>query len=73
MENLVRIDRFGRLFIPAFIRKTINADKFEIKVSNKNIVLKPIKNPLELFGTLPDLNANKLKEVHDDWGHESAA
>jgi len=41
--TVVKMDKHGRILIPASIRKKINSDLFIIEVSNGEIILKPVK------------------------------
>ena len=43
METVVRIDKQGRIVIPASIRKKLKSDIFLIKVVDDEIRLKPIE------------------------------
>lgn len=45
--TVVKMDKHGRILIPASIRKKINSDLFIIEVSNGEIILKPVK-PIKL-------------------------
>jgi bifunctional DNA-binding transcriptional regulator/antitoxin component of YhaV-PrlF toxin-antitoxin module len=68
MAITVKIDRFGKIFFPKKIRKKMDSSEFEVRFKNKNIELIPVKHPLELFGTLKDLDKRKLKldELHGE-------
>ncbi len=41
--TIVKMDRYGRILIPASIRRKIGSDLFIIEVVNNEIRLKPIK------------------------------
>jgi AbrB family looped-hinge helix DNA binding protein len=70
--KLVKIDKYGKIFIPKWIRKKLNARSFEVSLEKEKVVLKPIKHPLQLFGTLKDLNLVKLDKMHEE-EHELTA
>jgi AbrB family looped-hinge helix DNA binding protein len=73
MEEMVKIDKFGKLFIPKKIRERLCAKKFEIILKEDIIHLRPVKHPLKLYGTLEKLNVSKLKEMHGEEEHEITA
>ncbi len=64
-ETSVVMDRLGRILVPKSIRKLFATNKFIMKAKHEEIVLKPVKNLKELFGTLPRLSAKGLKEEHE--------
>ncbi|UCG70760.1 MAG: hypothetical protein JSV09_07095 [Thermoplasmata archaeon] len=68
----VRIDKFGKIFIPKKIRKNLMAEEFEIIVNNGVVELIPVKNPLALFGSLRSLDKKALDEIHGE-EHEFGA
>jgi len=66
MVITVRLDRFGKIFIPKEIRKKMVADEFEVNFEEEKIELIPVKHPLELFGTLKSVSIKKLDEIHGE-------
>jgi bifunctional DNA-binding transcriptional regulator/antitoxin component of YhaV-PrlF toxin-antitoxin module len=64
----VKIDKFGKIFLPKALRKKISAIEFEVHVKKDRLELIPLKHPLELFGTLKSIDTKKLKldELHGD-------
>ena len=72
MTITVKIDRFGKIVIPKKIRKALSAEEFEINVEEGVVKLIPVKNPLELFGTLKDFDMSVLDEIHGE-DHEFGA
>jgi hypothetical protein len=68
MATMVKIDRFGKIFLPKQVRSRVHATQFEVKIMNDELHLIPVKDPSQLFGSLPaDSNAKEsLEEIHDD-------
>ena len=66
MGITVKIDKFGKIFIPKEIRKKMVSDKFEVKIEKDILELIPVKHPLELFGTLKSVKLKKLDEIHGE-------
>ena len=71
MVNLtvtVKIDKFGKIFLPKAIRRKITSSEFEVRFKKDRLELIPVKHPVELFGTLKDLHKKKLKldELHGE-------
>ncbi len=73
MSELVKMDKFGKIFIPVRFRRQIRHTSFQIEVRDDEIVLHPVKDLMELFGTMPDLDMADLDEVHGDDDHEDLA
>ena len=72
---MVKMDRFGRILLPAQIRKSIETEKFTISYANREIVLKPVPSWDELAGSCPKIDMDaywkekqkeKEKERKDD-------
>ncbi len=68
----VKIDKFGKIFLPKRIRRKLTAEKFEVRVEEGVIELIPVKSPLELFGTLKSIDMSVLDEIHGE-DHEFGA
>jgi bifunctional DNA-binding transcriptional regulator/antitoxin component of YhaV-PrlF toxin-antitoxin module len=66
MTITVKIDKFGKIFLPRNVRKKLNAEKFEIVIKDGVVELIPVKNPLALFGTLKSLDTGILDEIHGE-------
>ena len=66
MTTTVKIDRFGKIFIPKKIRKALSAEEFEINIEEGVVKLVPVRSPLELFGTLKDFDMSILDEIHGE-------
>ena len=64
MEVLIKLDEHGRMTVPNRIRKKFKTRKFILEDKKKEVVLKPVLSIDQLFGSLPDLNIEKLKEEH---------
>jgi len=62
----VKMDRFGKIFFPKNIREKVPDNEFEVVIENDHIELIPIRNPLELFGTLRSVSTKKLEELHGE-------
>jgi bifunctional DNA-binding transcriptional regulator/antitoxin component of YhaV-PrlF toxin-antitoxin module len=65
-ENVVVVDRHGRVVIPKSIRKIFKTNRFEIGVKREKIELKPIKSLDELFGSLPELDLKRIRKEHEE-------
>ena len=66
MTVTVRIDRFGKIFIPKVIRNRLSSDEFEVRIKKEKLELIPVKHPLELFGTLKTIKTKELDEIHGE-------
>ena len=66
MTVTVKMDRFGKIFIPKEIRKKMVSDEFEVKLEKDKLELIPVNHPLELFGTLKSVKLKKLDEIHGE-------
>ncbi len=66
MSVTVKIDKFGKIFIPKKIRKQLVSNEFEVIIENDKLELIPVKHPLELFGTLKSVKLKKLDEIHGE-------
>ena len=62
----VKIDKFGKIFLPKSIRRQIQANEFEVHIEDEKVELIPIKEPLELFGTLKKTNKKHLDKIHGE-------
>ena len=65
MDTFITLDKNGRVTIPTKIRKKYKTKKFILKAKKNEVVLKPIMSIDQLFGALPDLDIEKLKEEHE--------
>lgn len=66
MVITVKVDSYGKIFIPKGIRDQFTSNEFEIVVKEKVVELIPVKSPLDLFGTLKSLNMSALDEIHGE-------
>lgn len=73
MNETVKMDKFGKIFIPKALRQKLDAAEFEVIFEKDALRLKPIKHPKYLFGTLKKLDVSRLKDVHEDDEHEITA
>ncbi len=64
MADTVKIDIHGKVFIPKAIRDLFPSNEFEILIKEKVVELIPVKNPLDLFGTLKSFDMSTLDEIH---------
>jgi len=62
----VKLDTYGKIFIPKGIREQLPSNEFEIVVKEEVVELIPVKSPLELFGTLRSLKMSALDEIHGE-------
>lgn len=65
MGNFIILDKSGRATIPTRIRKKYRTRKFILEDRKKEVVLKPVMSIDQLFGSLPDLDIEKLKQEHE--------
>ena len=65
MDNLVILDKNGRVTIPTRIRKKYMTKKFILEDRKNEVVLKPVMSMDQLLGALPELDIKKLKEEHE--------
>ena len=66
MSVVVKIDQFGKIFIPKKIRGQLPAQEFEIIVKDDVVKLIPIRHPSQLFGSLRSLNITAVDEIHGE-------
>jgi bifunctional DNA-binding transcriptional regulator/antitoxin component of YhaV-PrlF toxin-antitoxin module len=66
MGITVKIDKFGKIFVPKTIRNKMVSDEFEVEIEKDVLKLIPVKHPLELFGTLKSVKFKKLDEIHGE-------
>ncbi len=69
MSITVKLDDFGKIFLPKEIRMKLKAKKFELIFNKGHLELIPVKSPSALFGTLKDLDLSDLDEIHGE-AHE---
>ena len=72
MTILVKIDKFGKIFLPKKVRSKMKANQYEVVMAKGEVHLIPVLKPSELFGSLPDSNIKHLEEIHDE-EHENIA
>ena len=68
MTEVVKIDKFGKIFLPKFIREKVDTSEFEVHFEDDELHLKPIKHPTTLFGTLKNLRS--LDDIHGEDEHD---
>ncbi|MEA3559019.1 MAG: hypothetical protein U9R75_07180 [Candidatus Thermoplasmatota archaeon] len=66
MSEMVNMDGHGRILIPKKFREALGADEFELMLEDGILNLIPVKNPLELFGTLKGLDTGELDGIHGE-------
>ncbi len=66
MSITVKLDKFGKIFIPKKIRMKLKAEEFEVVLNKGKLELIPVRNPLSLFGTLKNIDMRDLDEVHGE-------
>jgi bifunctional DNA-binding transcriptional regulator/antitoxin component of YhaV-PrlF toxin-antitoxin module len=72
MPEVVNIDRFGKMFIPKRVRERLAATRFELEMEDENLILRPVRDPLEFFGALKGLDpseVDRMREEDDRDGH----
>ncbi|MDY6964977.1 MAG: AbrB/MazE/SpoVT family DNA-binding domain-containing protein [Halobacteriota archaeon] len=62
MENIVTMDKSGRIVIPMKIRSRFDTNRFELRADTGKIELIPIKPLGSLFGTLPEIETGSIKK-----------
>ena len=67
-EVIVTMDKFGRIMIPAFLRKHFSSNKFALREENKEIRLTPIMTWDEALGSIKGIDMKKFEKQHrEDW------
>lgn len=66
MTIMVKLDRFGKIFLPKQVRSRIQATQFEVIIMNDELHLIPVKDPTQLFGSLSGTSRAHLEEIHDE-------
>jgi len=64
--KVVKMDKQGRIVLPAETRKKVRAKRFEIKVKDNIIELRPADDLDSLFGSLPDLDLERIRKEHEE-------
>ncbi len=65
MGEIIKMDRSGRILLPKKVRSTFRTNCFEILANNDRIELRPVTPIQGLFGVLPDLDIDRIREEHD--------
>ena len=63
---LVKMDTFGKIFLPKQVRSQMKAKQFEVVMVNDELHLVPVEHPANLFGTLPETCRKSLEDLHDE-------
>ena len=63
---MVKIDKFGKIFLPKHIRSQLESDHFQAIIMQDELHLIPIKDPSDLFGSLKGSSMKTLEEIHDE-------
>lgn len=66
MAELIKMDKNGRIVIPGKVRKRFATALFTLDVDEHRIELRPVKPLSELFGTIPELDLDRIHEEHDE-------
>ena len=66
MSEMVKLDGHGRVLIPKKFREALGVDEFELMLEDGILNLIPVKNPLDLFGTLRGLDTKGLDGIHGE-------
>ncbi|HIH20463.1 TPA: transcriptional regulator [Candidatus Micrarchaeota archaeon] len=66
--EIVTMDKFGRILIPAFLRRHFSSKKFAVREENKEIRLIPVMTWREALGFVKGIDMKKFeKEHHEEW------
>lgn len=65
-DTIIKIDKAGRIVIPAKVRRRFKTDKFELKAGEGKVELIPVKPVESLFGSVPELDLSKIKKEHKE-------
>lgn len=66
MAATLTMDKSGRIVLPMRVRKRFGTSRFELVVTENKLELTPVK-PLEsIFGTLPELDIEKIRREHEE-------
>jgi len=64
MDIFVNMDENGRMTLPSKVRKKYGTRRFILRTKEKEVILKPVMSVEDLFGSLPDLDIDRLKKGH---------
>ena len=64
MDIFVNMDENGRMTLPSKVRKKYGTRRFILRTKEKEVILKPVMSVEDLFGSLPDLDIDKMKKEH---------
>ena len=67
MPELVRMDNFGKIFLPKKVRERLDAKRFSLEFRDDELVLRPVRDPVEFFGAFKGLARSDVDEVHGEW------
>lgn len=62
----VNIDKAGRMVLPKAIRDKFETNTFEVATRKNEIILKPKKGLLGLFGKFPKIDVEKFRKEHKE-------
>lgn len=65
MAELIKMDKNGRVVIPGKFRKRFNTALFTLEADENRIELRPVKSLSGLFGSLPELDLDRIHDEHD--------
>lgn len=65
MGEIITMDRSGRILLPKKVRTAFHTNCFEILANDDRIELRPVTPIQGLFGVLPDLDVDRIREEHE--------
>ncbi len=70
MAITVKLDKYGKIFIPKSVRSQLDTEEFQVQMVDGVVELIPIRTPLDLYGTLSEVDDAEVQRIEDD-GHGS--
>jgi DNA-binding transcriptional regulator/RsmH inhibitor MraZ len=64
VDKVISIDKKGRIVLPLWIRAKFKTRKVLLKSKDKVIVIEPVKNVDEIFGSLKGLDVKEFSKEH---------
>ena len=63
MSELVKIDDYGKIFLPKRIRDKLTAREFLVDIEEDDLILRSVRDPLDFFGTLRGIDASEVERM----------
>ncbi|AAL62560.1 conserved hypothetical protein [Pyrobaculum aerophilum str. IM2] len=63
--EIVEVDGFGRIYLPAEIRKRIGARRFRVKIVDNGILLEPVDDVDKYYGSYGPPRYKSLEDIEE--------